>query len=370
MKLNEWCAWKIYTAFAALFVSPSFASQQVSPELQAILSKDVSGASDHPLIGRYEGSVLLAQSNKAFDEIVLPTGPAVGKGYKRDEQKYQAATTATGRITRSIYIAPPGRSSLEVTKNFIDALTSKGFKQVFACAAQACGESFPMLKYNQARPETQVVGEGYEQPRMHVLDNVFATKLSGANVARALSDLRYALFKKDGPEGDTYVAIYAAKHGEGMNVYARALSDRVGVLADVMEPRAMESRMVVVNAADIGNQIASEGRAVFYGILFDFDKADIKPESKAQLAEMAKFLRSNAAVRAFVVGHSDNKGTLEYNLDLSNRRAAAVVKALTSEHGVDTKRLVARGLGPLAPVATNRTDDGRAKNRRVELVEQ
>lgn len=370
MKSNGRRSLKICLASATFFAFACLGAQEVSPELQAILSKDVSGAADHPLIGRYEGSVLLAQSSKAFDEIVLPTGPAEGKLYQRDKQKYQAAVTATGRITRSIYIAPPGRSALEVTKNFIDALTAKGFKQVFSCAGPACGESFPMLKYNQARPQTQVMGEKYEQLRLHVLDNVFATKLSGANVAQALSDLRYALFKKSDPQGDSYVAIYGARHGAGMNVYARALSDRAGVLADVVEPKAMESRMVVVKAADIGNQIAAEGRAVFYGILFDFDKADIKPESKPQLMEMAKFLQSNASVRAFIVGHSDNKGTLDYNLDLSSRRAAAVVKALTGGHGVDAKRITARGLGPLAPVATNRTEDGRAKNRRVELVEQ
>lgn len=368
MKSNERRSCTICAVVAVLFAFPSFGAQ-VSAELQAILSKDVSGASDHPLIGRYEGSVLLAQSSKAFDEIALPTASAEGKGYERDKQKYKSAVTATGRTTRSIYIAPPGRSSLEVTQNFVDALAAKSFKQVFACAGTACGESFPMLKYNQARPETQVVGENYEQLRQHVLGNVFAAKLPGAIVAQALSDVRYALFKKSAPDGDTYVSVYGARHGEGRNVHARALNDRVGVLAEVVEPRAMESRMVVVKAADIGNQIAAEGRAVFYGILFDFDKADIKPESKAQLVEMAKFLQNNPSIRAFVVGHTDNKGTLDYNLDLSNRRAAAVVKALTSEHAVDPKRIVARGLGPLAPVATNRTEEGRAKNRRVELVE-
>jgi OmpA-OmpF porin, OOP family len=347
-----------------------FGAQQASPELQAILSRDVGSAADHPLIGRYESSVLIAQSSKAFDEVLLPTAAAEGKSFERDKQKFKSALTAQGRVTRSIYFAPPGRSSLEVTTNFIDALTAKGFKQVFTCAAAACGESFPMLKYSQSRPATQVVGEGYEPLRLHVLDNVFASKLSGANVKNALSDLRYTLLKKPTPQGDTYVSIYGARHGEGMNVYARALSDRVGVLAEVVEPRAMEQRMVVVKAADIGNQIAADGRAVFYGILFDFDKADIKPESTAQLTEMAKFLQGNPAARVFIVGHTDSKGALDYNVDLSNRRAAAVVKSLAASHGIDTKRLVSRGLGPLAPVASNRNEEGRARNRRVELVEQ
>jgi outer membrane protein OmpA-like peptidoglycan-associated protein len=109
---------------------------------------------------------------------------------------------------------------------------------------------------------------------------------------------------------------------------------------------------------------------VFYGIEFDFDKAAIKPESEPQLAEMAKYLQANPKTQVFVIGHTDNKGTLDYNLGLSGRRADAVVQALAGKHKIDPKRMAPRGLGPLAPVATNRTDEGRAKNRRVELVEQ
>lgn len=75
-------------------------------------------------------------------------------------------------------------------------------------------------------------------------------------------------------------------------------------------------------------------------------------------------------MRVFIIGHTDNKGALDYNLGLSDRRADAVVKALAARHGIDPKRMTPRGLGPLAPVATNRTDEGRSKNRRVELVEE
>jgi OOP family OmpA-OmpF porin len=138
----------------------------------------------------------------------------------------------------------------------------------------------------------------------------------------------------------------------------------------VVEPRAMERRMEMVSAAEIGGSMAAQGKAIFYGILFDFDKADIKPASKPQLAEMAKFLKANPSLRAFVIGHTDNKGTLDYNMKLSNQRANAVMKALANQYGIDPKRLTARGLGPLAPVATNHTQEGQAKNRRVELVEQ
>jgi OmpA-OmpF porin, OOP family len=85
---------------------------------------------------------------------------------------------------------------------------------------------------------------------------------------------------------------------------------------------------------------------------------------------MAKFLKSSPALRVYVVGHTDNKGKPDYNQSLSQRRAEAVAKALATRHGADAKRIVARGLGSLAPLASNRTEEGQAKNRRVELVEQ
>ena len=126
------------------FTSPMAAQ---SPEVEALLTRDVRGAVDNPLTGRYEGSVLFAQTTKAFDEITLPSGPAQGKTFKPADQKFAATVTAQGRVTRSVYIVPAGRSSLEVTANFVDALTGKGFAPVFRCAANACGESFEILKY-------------------------------------------------------------------------------------------------------------------------------------------------------------------------------------------------------------------------------
>lgn len=329
------------------------------PEVLALFSKDVAGASDHPLSGRYQGSALLAQTQKAFDELALPSAPAEGKSFSSDK-KFSAVITAQGKVTRSIYVAPQGRSSLEVITNFTDFVAAKGFEPVFRCAGEQCGESFPLLKYRWDKPESKVLGQNYEHIRKLMVDAVFDQ----------LVDLRYALFKKTSADGDTYVAIYGGLHrGGSFGGFSGALQDRVGVLVETVEPRAMDRRMTVVSAAEIGGKVASEGKAVFYGILFDFDKAEIKPESEPQLAEMAKFLKDNAQLRGFVVGHTDNKGALDYNVSLSNRRADSVVKAL-AQRGIDPKRLTPRGLGPLAPVASNRTEDGQAKNRRVELVEQ
>jgi outer membrane protein OmpA-like peptidoglycan-associated protein len=103
--------------------------------------------------------------------------------------------------------------------------------------------------------------------------------------------------------------------------------------------------------------------------LFDTGRAEIKPESQPQIAEMVAFLRANPGLRALIVGHTDSQGGLDYNLDLSRRRAASVVGALTSQ-GVQASRLTPQGVGMAAPVSTNDTDEGRARNRRVEMVKQ
>ena len=127
---------------------------------------------------------------------------------------------------------------------------------------------------------------------------------------------------------------------------------------------------VVADAAAFGNDLKATGHAAVYGIYFDSGKSDVKPESEAALKEVAKLLSGDPALKLLVVGHTDSVGQLEANMKLSQARAEAVVQALVKGHGVAAARLKAQGAGPIAPVATNRTEEGRAKNRRVELVEQ
>ena len=130
---------------------------------------------------------------------------------------------------------------------------------------------------------------------------------------------------------------------------------------------AME-QSVVVSADQMRKSIADTGKVVFYGIYFDTDKATLKGESEPTLAEMAKFLKANAGLKVFIVGHTDMQGSVERNQKLSQERAAAVVAALSGKHGVPKDRLAAEGVGPLAPVAANDAEAGRARNRRVEMV--
>lgn len=128
--------------------------------------------------------------------------------------------------------------------------------------------------------------------------------------------------------------------------------------------------MVMVSASEMSKIIASTGRAALYGILFDTAKADIKPESKSALEEIAKLLKAEPALKLPVVGHTDNQGSLDSNIALSKRRAEAVNAALASQYGVAASRLSAFGVADLTPVASNTDEGGRTKNRRVELVPQ
>ena len=136
------------------------------------------------------------------------------------------------------------------------------------------------------------------------------------------------------------------------------------------EPKAMSTGNVVVNADGLVKGLSEEGKIALYGIYFDTGRAEIKPESKPQLDEMAKILTADKQRKVFIVGHTDNQGALTANLALSQKRADAVVAYLIANYQIDATRLSARGVANFSPVASNRNDAGRARNRRVELVEQ
>lgn len=110
-------------------------------------------------------------------------------------------------------------------------------------------------------------------------------------------------------------------------------------------------------------------KIVLRGVHFDFDKASLRPEGKPILDEAAKILNENPDIRVEVQGYTDGIGSVDYNLGLSDRRAATVKDYLVAQ-GVSASRLTTKGYGKADPVATNSTDEGRAQNRRVELVPQ
>jgi OOP family OmpA-OmpF porin len=158
------------------------------------------------------------------------------------------------------------------------------------------------------------------------------------------------------------------KGGAVTYIHAEAFNEGRNYKVTVVEKGTMKQD-VTADAAALSASIATTGKAAVYGIYFDTGKAVVKPESEPALTEITKLLKENNGLNLYVVGHTDSAGTLEYNLKLSADRAAAVVKALTGK-SIAAARLKPAGVGPYCPVASNRTEEGMAKNRRVELVQQ
>lgn len=165
--------------------------------------------------------------------------------------------------------------------------------------------------------------------------------------------------------------MYAKYKKAGMETWARVFINENGdhYTITIVEKGEMKQD-VVSDAKTMAADINATGRVALYGIYFDFNKAEVKPESSPTLDEIAKLLKQNAALKLYVVGHTDNAGGYDYNMRLSQARADAVVKVLVANYGISRDRLRPAGVGSLAPLASNDTKDGQAKNRRVELVKQ
>ena len=159
------------------------------------------------------------------------------------------------------------------------------------------------------------------------------------------------------------------KGGKEIWVDIKIAGNGVRYYLNIVEETTM-SQEVFADAETLAQDIRDTGHASIYGIYFDFDKADVKPESEPALKEIEKLLQQDTGLKLYVVGHTDNVGEFSYNMNLSQARADAVVKKLVTNHGISADRLKPHGVGPLAPVSSNKTEDGQALNRRVELVEQ
>jgi flagellar motor protein MotB len=301
----------------------------LSAPFAAAQNEDVEGSKDHPLISRYPGSVITHYLTKDFDELTLPLSKVI-------DQKFAKSQHLEGKITRIIYVAPEGRSVLEVFRNYQGALKKAGFETLFTCGPQDCCVS--------GSSNARVYGTGD-------YDDYWGPD----------HGIRYASAKLARPEGDVYVSLLIDDQGGNF---------RPNVELYVIEMKPMESDLITVDAASLANDINRTGHASVYGIYFDTGKADIKPESDATLKEIAKLLQGDPKLKLYVVGHTDSQGALDLNMDLSRRRAEAALAALTTKYAVPAARLRAYGSGPYAPVASNDSEDGRAKNRRVELVKQ
>lgn len=159
------------------------------------------------------------------------------------------------------------------------------------------------------------------------------------------------------------------KGGKVTWVHVNPWNGGQGIALAIIEESKMD-QVIVADAEALAKEIDLTGKVAVYGIYFDTGKAVVKPESGPALAEIVKLLQKNSDMKIYVVGHTDSVGELDYNMGLSQRRAAAVVEVLVSKHDIDQGRLEPHGVGPLVPASTNKSEDGRSMNRRVELVER
>ena len=154
----------------------------------------------------------------------------------------------------------------------------------------------------------------------------------------------------------TWIRVHSYKDAGSYQVY-------------IIEEEEMEQD-IVADPKAMGDDIERTGRVAIYGIYFDTDSYKIKPESEPTLKAIAELLKTKSSLNVYVVGHTDFTGNLDHNMKLSENRANAVVDALVKDYGISAKRLIGKGVGPLSPVSTNKTDEGKQLNRRVELVER
>ncbi len=305
-------------------------------------AQDITGSKDHPVITRYPGSVIQYYEEQKYAPYKVASGPETG--YRTIGEWVETE----GKLTRIYYKVTGTTTVTEVYRNYITALNKGGF----TILAQGIDDKSNVSKEVGGRTH---LGTFYKS-------NPFPTNKG-----------IYFLNGSSTSGGSCYIA---AKLTQGkQNLYmviggTQYKSDEKYFLVDIVEETKMDDELITVSAANMKSDIDSKGKVALYAIYFDFDKAIVKPESAAALTEIARLLKENPTLNIYVVGHTDLKGTLEYNLNLSKQRAEAVVKELLSKYSIGAERLSAQGVGPLVPIMSNKNEKGRSANRRVELVER
>jgi OmpA-OmpF porin, OOP family len=284
-------------------------------------TRDVAGARDYPGIGRFGGSVITGYQVKDFDAARMQA-TAFKDGKPADARQLE------GRITRIAYRSNPGPSILEVSRNFEAQLAKAGFETLLSCDTDACG-GIPFTEAIDALPIPQMWVDGF--------------------------NYRYYAGRKIDGGREIFASVIVSENNR--DIYAQLTVAELGAMANKM-----------VDAAAMAKGLGETGHIALYGIYFDTDKAVVKAESRPTLEQIAKLLGAQPQLGVFIVGHTDNQGAYDYNLDLSRRRAEAVAAELVKNYRIAQARLRTAGVGFLSPVGSNGSDSGRALNRRVELV--
>jgi len=318
----------IYLILASTFIANS-------NSLAAMPSKDTKDSKDHPLVSRYPDSVITRYSVTDFDEYQFPTGPLANK--KLPSQ------TVEGKYTTIVYRLPKQLSTLQILRNYEQAFKKSGLKTKFSCNQLTCGHLMP-------KEFLMAQGGGHAKKARYLGVDVY-------NTTKQRSDYRFWAGTLERKGVVTYITFMVYKNSAAIHAFL-----------DVVESKEMELGLVTLNLDALSDALKSEGKVVLNGIFFDHDKDTLKLESKDSMQVIAKYLKANAGVKTFVVGHTDSKGNFKHNMDLSKRRASAVANELIKKYEIQANRLTPVGIGPVSPAVSNDSDDGRKQNRRVELV--
>jgi len=303
---------------------------------------DLPGSQDPPLMKRYAGSEIIGYRAPKFEEFLLPLGPPT----QIDPPGYAKSQKIEGLLSRYTYIAPEGRTPAEVFRNYKLEFQRLNITTLYEKGPEARGWFGPEL---QRAADEDGVGQilAYNEAQERVL----------------------AGKSKDAQPVSYFVFVTAYKDGVIPERLSEAVKkDRTLVHLVVVAPEKMEERMEFVSAADMAHSLTDTGQVALYGIHFYTGEDTLRPDSKPTLDEIGRLMSSDPQMRVRIVGHTDNQGAPDYNLDLSRRRAAAVLRTLTEQYRIAPARLDSFGCGLYAPVASNANEDGSAKNRRVELV--
>lgn len=297
---------------------------------------DKSACEDHPLISRYPGAVIEYCDTKNFSKFNVATGPETGY------QKIDKWISVSGKQNRIYYSIKGDKIVTEIYQNYLSAL-KKG--------------EFTILANNllSERNVSKEVG-GNSWLSTFYKSNPFPSNV-GIKINQGSGSLG-GTFYVAAKKGNVYVAVSGKRYSDNETV----------VLLDIIEATEMQDDLITVNAEYMTNKLKETGHVALQGILFDLNKATIKEESKPLLAEIAKMMNNNPTFKLYVVGHTDMTAELKYNMELSSQRASAVVNYLVEQHKIASTRFSPQGVGPLSPISSNETEEGRSKNRRVELV--
>lgn len=335
------------TITARLFLTLSMAALS---SISAAQSGDTPNSQDHPLIQRFQGSRITGYLQTEWTETALPQAKVI----KQDGAKSVEWKMVEGKETRLHYLSPVGKTVLEVHRNYRDALVKAGMQVNMSCE-QKCDSLYRAWR-NQAKP--------FE--RQFKWDNGHHNGFSHYDaVDDEEGKLIVGTFVVNGKQTKTNVLVYhSVAFGGGKKV-----DPMVSTFIQIVEEKAQPTGQVSVDADALNQSLESSGHVSLYGLLFDTGKTELKTESQAQLTELIKMLKARSALNIIIVGHTDNAGSIDHNLALSQARAQNIVQALV-QAGIDKRRLIAKGVANFAPVATNTNEEGRALNRRVEIVVQ